>query len=908
MTFFPPNGRRNLAARSLPKHALALGLGVFLAFAALAGAQPWTAPAQQPGFSASTARQSGSTLPALKPASGVFFTRDARHRLGYLFLKDATNLIYRGGPVIPSAHVVFIFWGPSFNNVASSDYNYARALQGFRNQFGTTPEYNTITQYSGSNGVIALTNLAAGTADWFDTTTPPANVTDSISRDEVNAYLSAHAFDASAIYQVVLPISSYSTFLGYSSCGGPNPQYCAYHNFYVSGANTVKYSVEPYPTCGSCVVAGWSADQNQERLITHETREAVTDPQLNTWTDANSFEADDKCALTSPPFLGTGGYGYQDEWSNASSACVTSTPIAPPPNYVGTLEHAGCDTLVGWAADFNRLNTPITVSFYDGATLLTTVLANGSRPDIGASLGDNGLHGFSFATPLALRDGLPHTLFVRFESSGTNLASSPASLTCSPPPSYVGTLDHAGCDTLTGWGADRNRLNTPINVSFYDGATLLTTVLANQSRPDVGAFLGDNGLHGFSFTTPSVLRDGNTHTLSARFESSGTNLASSPVALSCRNHLDHASFVLPDGTGHSFYLDANLHVIHLSLSSAGTWQKQDLTVLTSASLAEPGSALTALVDSAGNGRVFYAGTNHHVMQLKLDTTNTWTQGDVMTQAGTSNTAAAGSALTSFGAAGSSAVHVLYLDASQHVNDLARTSAGNTGTWSNQDLTALTSAGLAVPGSALTGLVDSLGNGRAFYVGTNQHVFQLKLDTTNTWTQGDVMVQAGTSNTAASGSALITFGAAGSSAVHVLYLDASQHVNDLARTSAGSGTWGNQDLTALTSAGLAVPGSALSGLVDSIGNGRVFYVGTNQHVLQLKLDTTNTWTQDDVMVQAGTSRTAAPGSGLTSFGAAGGSAVHVLYLDSIQHVNDLVRTSAGSTGTWSDQDVSALTGP
>ena len=142
----------------------------------------------------------------------------------------------------------------------------------------------------------------------------------------------------------------------------------------------------------------------------------------------------------------------------------------------------------------------------------------------------------------------------------------------------------------------------------------------------------------------------------------------------------------------------------------------------------------------------------------------------------------------------------------------------------------------------------------------------------------------------------------------MYLDASQHGNDLARTSAGSGTWGNQDLTALTSAGLAVPGSALSGLVDSIGNGRVFYVGTNQHVLQLKLDTTNTWTQDDVMVQAGTSRTAAPGSGLTSFGAAGGSAVHVLYLDSIQHVNDLVRTSAGSTGTWSDQDVSALTGP
>ena len=146
-------------------------------------------------------------------------------------------------------------------------------------------------------------------------------------------------------------------------------------------------------------------------------------------------------------------------------------------------------------------------------------------------------------------------------------------------------------------------------------------------------------------------------------------------------------------------------------------------------------------------------------------------------------------------------------------------------------------------------------------------------------------------------------AAGSSAVHVLYLDSSQHVNDLARTSAGStGVWSNLDLTALTSAGLAVPGSALAGLVDSIGNGRVFYVGTNQHVLQLKLEPTNAWSQGDVMVQAGTSKTVAPGSGLTSFGDSGGSAVHVLYLDSIQHVNDLARTSAGSTGIWSNQDV------
>src|SRR3954465_1335252 len=57
------------------------------------------------------------------------------------------NLTNHGGPVITSAHVIFIFWGPSFGG---ADASYASTLQAFRNQFGTTGEYNTITQYSGT--------------------------------------------------------------------------------------------------------------------------------------------------------------------------------------------------------------------------------------------------------------------------------------------------------------------------------------------------------------------------------------------------------------------------------------------------------------------------------------------------------------------------------------------------------------------------------------------------------------------------------------------------------------------------------------------------------------------------------------------------------------------------------------
>ena len=62
--------------------------------------------------------------------------------------------------------------------------------------------------------------------------------------------------------------------------------------------------------------------QNEEHFVCHETREAVTDQQLNAWYDLQGNEADDKCAWSPTPFIGTGGYSYQYEWSNASRACV----------------------------------------------------------------------------------------------------------------------------------------------------------------------------------------------------------------------------------------------------------------------------------------------------------------------------------------------------------------------------------------------------------------------------------------------------------------------------------------------------------------------------------------------------------------------------------------------------------
>jgi hypothetical protein len=230
-----------------------------------------------------------------------------------------TNISYHGGGVITSAKVVFIFWGPSFAS-GGADHTYATTLQAFRNQFGTTPEYNVITQYSG----IQLANLGSGTADWFDTSTPPTNVTDSTVRSEVNRYFSGGhgAFNSSTIYEVVIPKTSYSSSGSSTSCGGPSLAYCAYHGSYSGTSGTVKYSIEPYPSCSGCKVSGWSDVQNQEHFTCHETREAVTDPVNGWWNTSTGAEADDQCAWSPTPFIGTNGYAYQYEWSNLVTGCV----------------------------------------------------------------------------------------------------------------------------------------------------------------------------------------------------------------------------------------------------------------------------------------------------------------------------------------------------------------------------------------------------------------------------------------------------------------------------------------------------------------------------------------------------------------------------------------------------------
>jgi hypothetical protein len=97
---------------------------------------------------------------------------------------------------------------------------------------------------------------------------------------------------------------------------------------------------------------------------------------------------------------------------------------------------------------------------------------------------------------------------------------------------FVGNVDTGSCSTFSGWAADHNRPNLPILVSLYSDGVLAATSIADQSRPDVGTMLGDNGFHGFTIRIPNSLKDGRTHTVQVEFADNGSPI-SSTAPISC---------------------------------------------------------------------------------------------------------------------------------------------------------------------------------------------------------------------------------------------------------------------------------------------------------------------------------------------------------------------------------------
>jgi hypothetical protein len=240
----------------------------------------------------------------------------------------AGNLVDHGGEVLTNAKIVYIFWGWASNTTDQ----YVSEVISFRDDPNAMMRHiGMLSQYRSTGS----TSLKGSQPDVFDAVPPPSTkVTDSMVMQKVATSCAAltGGCRTDTIYEVFIPAGYYSDDgTGAQSCGGSNLKYCAYHG---NGDNvnlsaSIKYSIQPYPSCSGCHgLSGWTAYNDQEHFLVHETREAMTDARLNAWWDNAGYEADDKCAwgtnlkfLFSETFNGH-TYAYQQEYSNSARNCV----------------------------------------------------------------------------------------------------------------------------------------------------------------------------------------------------------------------------------------------------------------------------------------------------------------------------------------------------------------------------------------------------------------------------------------------------------------------------------------------------------------------------------------------------------------------------------------------------------
>jgi subtilisin family serine protease len=96
--------------------------------------------------------------------------------------------------------------------------------------------------------------------------------------------------------------------------------------------------------------------------------------------------------------------------------------------YQGYHDGATCQAINGWAWDHTGI--PISVDIYNGAARLATSPANLFRQDLlNAGIG-NGYHAFVYNVPAALKDGVTHSIDVKFAGTTTDLSTTPRSLIC----------------------------------------------------------------------------------------------------------------------------------------------------------------------------------------------------------------------------------------------------------------------------------------------------------------------------------------------------------------------------------------------------------------------------------------------------------------------------------------------
>ena len=320
-----------------------------------------------PAFAASSTSTTLHAHTKARSSTPHFFKT---HAIGHNSKTTSSDLLtYNGGPIMNSSVTYAIFWEPTTlqdgsNTQVSPTYN--SLLQNYFGDIGGSGLYGNNTQYYDTNGHIANNSTFGGA--WTDTSAYPTSlcddsatpldcITDTQIQAEVAKAMTANNWTGGLTHMFfVFTSSGEGSCFDTSSTSCSFTQYCAYHGFFSDNNNQpIVYANMPY-TGTNLNACGVSTSPNNDfdadstiNVTSHEHMEAVTDPELNAWYDAQGNEIGDKCAWNfGTPSLDNDQanvqwnshyYIVQQEWSNAIDGCTLSSSTPPPAGgvaYVGS--------------------------------------------------------------------------------------------------------------------------------------------------------------------------------------------------------------------------------------------------------------------------------------------------------------------------------------------------------------------------------------------------------------------------------------------------------------------------------------------------------------------------------------------------------------------------------------------
>ncbi|MEO8744384.1 MAG: hypothetical protein ABI334_08140 [Candidatus Dormiibacterota bacterium] len=217
----------------------------------------------------------------------------------------APHLTYRGGPVLSSAQVTSVFWGPAWDEGPLPAL--AQQLNDFFDYILTSPLLDQLGEYSVPGMTIGHGALVGRQAI---TSTPPHTVSDSdIQQLLLKEFPSP---PPESLHFLFLPPGTMVKLDGGASCSN----FCGYHSDVRGG---LFYAVMPYPDCSGCV-GGLPVLDALTSTCSHELCEAITDPVPGQgWYDDANGEIGDICAWRTKQL---GAYTVQLEWSNSAGDCI----------------------------------------------------------------------------------------------------------------------------------------------------------------------------------------------------------------------------------------------------------------------------------------------------------------------------------------------------------------------------------------------------------------------------------------------------------------------------------------------------------------------------------------------------------------------------------------------------------